>query len=429
MKLQQSPASSGPKLVKKHLSFVVLLVSILLLTMFWVATHETEKLLQNQLLLQGRAFFQEILLTRQWIAQHKGVFVPPEPGETVNPYLLMVPGLKTKIRDESGQEYILKNPALATREISELAQDNALFQFHITSLKPFNPANQPDAFESAALTAFENDRQEYTALTTSPQGQPVFRYMAPLRVQPDCLSCHNIQGYRVGDIRGGISVTISASDAIAQINKTQWLLAGVAAVMWLLIAATIISVGKALITQLTKAESRLLEWATRDALTSLWNRREGHRLISQAIAHSNRQHRPLSLLVMDIDFFKHVNDTYGHSAGDEVLKLVAATIRDALREYDTPCRTGGEEFLVGLPDTDLNQALRIAERLRELIDRTPITLSGSPPCHVTISIGAAVLRPDDSLDTLLARADAAMYLAKQTGRNRVVAEATMPLPQ
>ena len=71
----------------------MLLVSILLLTMFWVATHETEKLLQNQLLLQGRAFFEEILLTRQWIAQHKGVFVPPEPGETVNPYLLMVPGL------------------------------------------------------------------------------------------------------------------------------------------------------------------------------------------------------------------------------------------------------------------------------------------------------------------------------------------------
>ena len=110
--------------------------------------------LLRQLQRQGRAFFQEILLTRQWIASHGGVYVKLTPDTEINPYLRMIPDLDVVVSGDNGQRYTLKNPALVTREISDLANGKGLFSFHITSLNPLNPYNAPDPFEKMALARF-----------------------------------------------------------------------------------------------------------------------------------------------------------------------------------------------------------------------------------------------------------------------------------
>ena len=112
---------SGANFVKKYLTSIGLLICLVVVSVFWGFYYRSTELIETQLLHQGQSFFQEVVLTRQWAANHNGVYVRLEPGAAPNPYLLKIPGLKVVIRDESGQPYMLKNPALITREISELA--------------------------------------------------------------------------------------------------------------------------------------------------------------------------------------------------------------------------------------------------------------------------------------------------------------------
>ena len=128
----------------------------------------------------------------------------------------------------------------------------------------------------------------------------------------------------------------------------------------------------------------------------------------------------------DIDFFKKVNDTYGHAVGDLVLKTIAKVIRSQLREYDIAGRYGGEEFSILLPFTKIEEAKMVAERLRKSIENKVINISKVNPdaevkeIKVTISLGIYEIKPDDEDDDLLKKADKALYEAKNTGRNKVV---------
>jgi two-component system cell cycle response regulator len=168
-----------------------------------------------------------------------------------------------------------------------------------------------------------------------------------------------------------------------------------------------------------------IEMALTDALTGLFNRRymESHlsTLIEQAVARG----KPLSALVLDIDYFKSINDSHGHDAGDDVLRDFAMRIRRSIRGIDLACRFGGEEFVVIMPETDVAVATMVAERLRRRIAADPFTIQqGARKLPVTISIGIAALRGrDDNAAGLLKRADQALYRAKRDGRNRVVPDA------
>ena len=159
--------------------------------------------------------------------------------------------------------------------------------------------------------------------------------------------------------------------------------------------------------------------ALTDPLTGLQNRRSLFELGRIEFARSGRADRPFSCLMLDLDHFKQINDNYGHPIGDQVLQQVAQCSRKSIREVDLIGRYGGEEFLIFLPETDLLTALRVAERLRASIDKTPIKLADQE-VHITVSIG--VSRRDDNtlqLETLIARADQALYVAKYKGRNQV----------
>src|ERR1700744_2825963 len=168
-----------------------------------------------------------------------------------------------------------------------------------------------------------------------------------------------------------------------------------------------------------------LEMAITDQLTGLHNRRYMSSHLDNLMAHSARPGKPLAFVIMDIDYFKSVNDTHGHDIGDEVLREFAKRIGANIRGLDLACRYGGEEFVVVMPETDASFAYAVAERLRKSIETTPIEISRAPgKISITISIGIAASEGEtDTSEGLLRRADQALYSAKRNGRNRVVADA------
>ncbi|SON56491.1 Stalked cell differentiation-controlling protein [Hartmannibacter diazotrophicus] len=161
-----------------------------------------------------------------------------------------------------------------------------------------------------------------------------------------------------------------------------------------------------------------------DELTTLANRKHFDQSIERAIAQASEEDEPFSLLVTDIDHFKNFNDTYGHQTGDQVLRLVGLSVKQNVKGHDIACRYGGEEFAIILPRCNLKGAAAVAEQIRvavmskELMKRS----TGENLGNITISIGVATFNNRDSVQSIIERADSALYLAKHTGRNRVCTE-------
>ncbi len=173
------------------------------------------------------------------------------------------------------------------------------------------------------------------------------------------------------------------------------------------------------ITAQKKHEQDLFEKAVLDPLTGCYNRRQFQELAMKEIRRAWRYDTQFSLLMMDIDHFKRVNDTHGHAFGDEVLKAMARTCKQTLRESDIFARFGGEEFIVLLPQTDLNGGALVGERLRQNIANCPVPLPSGEMFHFSVSIGVVGSGASDDLDELIKRADSALYAAKENGRNQV----------
>ncbi|MHB1343408.1 MAG: sensor domain-containing diguanylate cyclase [Thermoleophilia bacterium] len=177
------------------------------------------------------------------------------------------------------------------------------------------------------------------------------------------------------------------------------------------------------VSELTRANYALEEMALHDQLTGLANRRKLYDRFLIEVARLKRLSSPLSLLVVDVDRFKSVNDRYGHLAGDECLKLLADLFVTTLRESDLVARFGGEEFIVLLPETGREEAVLVAEKLRETVASTDLNLKGAAePLRLSVCAGIATMHPENilSLDDMIEAADKAAYSAKTAGRNRVV---------
>jgi diguanylate cyclase (GGDEF)-like protein len=171
-----------------------------------------------------------------------------------------------------------------------------------------------------------------------------------------------------------------------------------------------------------EAAQRLYESAVRDPLTHLYNRRYLDERISGEFAFAMRHGTPLSVIMVDVDHFKKVNDTHGHLAGDEVLKSVATTVQKSIRLEDIAARYGGEEVVVVARGADVNNALALGERIRRMIQKLVIPWENEG-LQVTVSVGIATRTPDKpyaTVEALIAAADSGLYVAKESGRNKVI---------
>jgi two-component system cell cycle response regulator len=168
-----------------------------------------------------------------------------------------------------------------------------------------------------------------------------------------------------------------------------------------------------------------IEMAITDALTGLYNRRYMEMHLATLVEQAATRGKPIAVMVLDIDYFKAINDGHGHDAGDDVLREFSLRIRKAIRNIDLACRYGGEEFVIVMPETDMAVATMVAERIRRRIATEPFTVQqGARQLEVTISIGiAAISGAGDNAAAILKRADTALYRAKRDGRNRVVPDA------
>lgn len=176
--------------------------------------------------------------------------------------------------------------------------------------------------------------------------------------------------------------------------------------------------------QLRASLTQTIEMAVTDALTGIHNRRYLDSHLRTLFDRAVTRRRPLSVMITDLDRFKAINDTYGHDGGDDVLRDFAQRLRKNIRGIDLVCRYGGEEFVVVMPDTDGQVAKKVAERIRAEIERVPFAVGkDGTTIGVTISVGVSSIRPTDTVEALMKRADVALYEAKASGRNRVVANA------
>ena len=181
--------------------------------------------------------------------------------------------------------------------------------------------------------------------------------------------------------------------------------------------------------QLLKAREDLREQATRDSLTRLWNRSSILAELAREVARSEREARPLGVVIVDLDHFKHVNDTHGHLAGDAVLREAARRMQNSIRQYDSIGRYGGEEFLILFPGCGQAESFAQADRLRKQLAQAEMSVNGSS-LRITASFGVTVAMPGETCtqESLIRKADEALYAAKKSGRNCVEILSYRPEP-
>jgi diguanylate cyclase (GGDEF)-like protein/PAS domain S-box-containing protein len=573
-----APHTAETEVLGRYRLVLLLLYSIAALFFLGLGAFELRRIEASAdavALERGRVLFGLVELTRDWNARHGGIYVPVTEETQPNPYLEHP---RRDIETVDGRQLTMVNPAFMTRQLAELAEKSTGIRFHITSLKPIRPGNEADPWETESLQLFQvGTLKERVAFVDGflfhDTTRPAHRYMAPLLVKGPCMKCHEQQGYSLGDIRGGISVTMPAENLLAvrdqQIKasllivlasfivtsallhllvrrarrhylklreiasaqegiiaertreleeKNQALhdeveerrrreqelrLAGAVfesaaeAIMvtdadnnivrvnpaftaitgytpkevmgrnprllksgrhdttfyaemwdtlkvlghwegeiwnrhkdgniyveWLSIAKLDDEHGAGQylavfhdITHRKRAEEELHYKAHHDALTDLPNRSLFYDRLQGTFNQSKRYHRTFALMMVDLDRFKAVNDSFGHAAGDQLLIEAARRLLSCVRESDTVARLGGDEFAIILTDIQHAQEVeQVARRAVEMLAEPYYLDAGT--AHISGCIGIAFypLHGQDVAE-LLRNADTALYAAKESGRN------------
>ncbi|MEI7814158.1 MAG: diguanylate cyclase [Coriobacteriia bacterium] len=411
----------GGSYVRLFSVVLIALLTIFTITVFVWLGARSDALLRESALEQARSYADTIIAARAWNSKRGGVYLKKSDAVQTNPYLEML-GVTADDKLSDGTPVTLRNPAAMTREIGDqLKASGAHSVFKLTSLKLVNPDNAPDEWERQGLEAFETGTHEYWWSGKASNGDEVYRYMRPLVVDESCLKCH--KGYKVGDIRGALSVTLPFAAASQALRANQTALAATGLAVLAILLTAVFGLVVWLQRRLRKASAQLEHMASTDGLTGLWNRRHTVGALEDELARADRTGQNTGVLLGDIDHFKRFNDACGHATGDEVLRLTAQALREAVRPYDIVGRVGGEEFLVIAPDLDEPELASLGERIRATVEavKLPPGCTGQGP--ITISIGTALVEPvsGETADSVVGRADRALYVAKDGGRNRVKA--------
>ena len=415
--MQRTPANGYADPTRRFLVEIVVVVALAVAIAMGAVYVRTSALIADNALETARSYTDLVVATRLWNANHAGVWVLKTPGVVTNPFLVAM-GVSADATTTDGRVFTLRNPALMTREISDVLKRSEGTYFRLTSLKPVNPASTPDPWEHDSLVAFEAGVAERWETTVS-GGVPMLRYMRPLITDATCLQCHARQGYAIGDIRGAVSVIVPVAKSRSQAALNAGLVGGFGVIATLLLLGITFALVRRMREELRRAQAALVEAATIDVVTNIATRRHTMSQLEIEVDRAARTQEPVALVMIDIDHFKAVNDEHGHAAGDAVLAEVCRRIGATLRPYDIFGRMGGEEFLVVAPETDLAEAVAIAERARAAVSETPI-VTDAADVSVTVSMGVTLVDPSEgeTVDRALARADDALYAAKDAGRDR-----------
>ncbi|MFH1079218.1 MAG: diguanylate cyclase [Pseudomonadota bacterium] len=508
---------------------LLLLTGLAAASLLWNLDHQREQILETARI-QAHLTLERDVLYRRWAASQGGVYVAASERTPPNPYLY-VPD--RDVKTSSGQTLTLVNPAYMTRQVNEMAEKAGASYGHLTSLNPIRPGNSPDPWERTALQAFERGVKEVSGIDKI-GNEDHMRLMRPFIVEQSCLKCHGWQGYKAGDIRGGIGVSIAMKPFYALLEAGRNRLMLIHGIVWLFFVVLIALGGtrlKAAQDDLSESENRFRElfnnmkscvavyeavddgkdfvfrdlnhaaenteqisrvdvvgksvlqvfpsvkefglfeifqsvwkdgiprhhpvsqytdgriegWrenyvyklpagevvviyddvteskkqeeeirilAVTDPLTGLYNRRGFMALADQQMKAATRTSKKMSLLFIDIDGMKWINDTWGHEEGDRALVSAAMILKQTFRESDILARIGGDEFAVLAVDAAENPEIV----LRRLLER--IGLHNALPdrrYEISMSIGTTVYDPQVpcSLDDLISRADTLMYEQKK----------------
>jgi len=431
-----------------YVYFAAGLWTILMFGLAVYQTHQIHVVTEKMAINEAQIDFKKDQALRQWVTSHGGVYVPIDAHTPSNEYLSHVP--ERDIQTSSGTDLTMMNPAYVMRQMTDLYAELYGIGGHITSLKLHNPINIADAWEKNALRSFEQGITEVSEFTTI-NGEPFLRFMRPMITEKLCLKCHGHQGYQEGDIRGGVSIAIPMSTYQADERREQSNILFSFSLVWIVGLGGIGAGGKRMLrsmqersqamedllehkqhleevveqrtSELTVANQKLEAISLTDSLTSIANRRYFDQLIHKEWQRAIRKKSPISLIMVDIDYFKLLNDSYGHQKGDQCLKKVAlALVAELKRPGDLVARYGGEEFSVVLPDTNITGAIAVAENMRRNVANLQIEHNKSEVSdYITISLGVASVVPEkqSSHSQLIRRADKALYTAKKLGRNQV----------
>jgi diguanylate cyclase (GGDEF)-like protein len=321
----------------------------------------------------------------------------------------------------------------ANRSMALLEHEQPLYRYHEVALNPMNEANRAQPWQVDAIEAFRADpsRTEMTVFTDSPRGE-VMRVLRPVRPTPDCMSCHgpaaqapadilqrykgNGLGWKVGDTVGLQVVSVPTEHAVSQARAAWWWhVAATLTVFGVLFVVLNRILSRSVIAPIETRSSAWRELATKDPLTGAFNRRSFDEQAEAFVAACHETGAPMALVAVDVDHFKRINDSFGHAVGDAVLKEFAQRVLREIKRRDGLYRLGGEEFALLLPHTGMAEAAAFAEVLRRSLERNPFSGAG----HLSASFGVAELLPGDTVQSLMQRADEALYAAKAKGRNRV----------
>ena len=357
---------------------------------------------------------------RLWITRLGGFYVTPSERTPPNPYLKHLPHRDVVTTD--GVELTLLNPAYMMSQMIREFDELYGVKGRITGKILLNPANKPDDWEFDALTRFEQGELKVVEQAQI-AGSPYLRYMKPMFMTKGCVDCHGILGFKDGDLRGGVSVSIPLTPYLAaarEITQTLWITHGVVWIFSMLVILFFMRFAKVRRLERLSLVRQLEHDALHDSLTQLPNRVLFADRLEHAIARNIReQSYQFAVCFLDIDRFKNINDSYGHLVGDSLLKQIAARFQQVIRPGDTVARMGGDEFTFLMDGTKKeNEAIVIAGRILESF-RQPFSCDFGE-VFMNASIGVCMSDPEYArAEQMLRDADIALYRAKAEGKGRL----------
>ena len=353
----------------KYLLFVVGLVLIVVSVSFTKLFEIEKNFILTQLEGQARFLCRQILLTRSWVADQGGVYVEARPGRKANPYLAC--GV---VEATDGRRFLLRNPAMVTRELSEYAAKRSLYRFRLTSTHLINRDNAPDGVERRALEIFRQGKQDEYSLMQTLDGEPVFRYIKALFIEPSCLQCHCYQGYEKGQLRGCLSVIIPSAAAQARIAGLHRSLLCDGGLIILLILLVLVLLNHFLTVRPLKRLNRQVRDFERDvnAVVRPLSRSDEIGTLSSSLAQMSltirEQHQSMEKrVVRATENLRRVNrelvEANRSLKQQDALKTdFLATVSHELRTPLTTIRGGVDYLLQTISDPDQQGYLRLLER-------------------------------------------------------------------